>query len=302
MTSLLDFAQLNGSLQTVLQNRGLSGLDDTIGGAYKIALQGIAAARNESPQSKTTTRPSHSFEQVFAQLTPFVYPSNLDTNHPLAPIAGTGGLAFPYNPSISEGVSVKYDQIDLTHSNEGYYAYRGTDNVRITISDAVWTCDTFDNAVYALSVLHFLRSYSLMDFGRGRTGRPPSPMWFSAYGNYAFNRVPVLFEKADWSFPNDIDYVGVPEPNTPEFNSGYLETNRSVTGAYTWLPVKFTVSSISLIVQHTPRYWINFSLEDYYSGAMLARNGGSGTFHTTNTPEAAGNITPATIITTTLEN
>ena len=209
-------------------------------------------------------------------------------NHPLAPIVETLGLVFPYTPSISEKINIKYDSIDLTHSNENYYAYKSTDNVRINISNAVWTCDTFEHAVYALSVLHFFRSYQHMDFGAPRasarrpTGRPPAPMWFSAYGEYGFNRVPCLLESADWSFPNDVDYVGIPQPGTDEWQNRTIKTQRDGTSQYTWLPIKFEVASISLIVQHSPLYWINWSLEDYRSGAMVRRDsqrGGRGGFH-----------------------
>ncbi len=203
-------------------------------------------------------------------------------NHALAPIFETNGLIFPYNPIISEGINVNYDSVEVTHANEAYFVYKNTSNVRINISSAVWTCDTFDNAVYALSALHFFRTYSLMDFGmprgqgtgktRAPTGKPPSPMWFDAYGNYAFHRVPVLLEKSDWSFPNDIDYVGIPEFNTRQFLDRQLATRRTMEGKYTWLPLKFEVSSISLIVQHSPTYWLNFNLDDYRSGRMLSNN------------------------------
>ena len=198
------------------------------------------------------------------------------SQHALFPILMTGGLVFPYNPIISEGVNVNYDAVELTHANESFHVYRNTSNVRISIQNAVWTCDTFDNAVYALSVLHFFRTYSQMDFGKDQTGRPPSPMWFSAYGNYAFHRVPVLLEKADWSFPNDIDYVGIPEFDTDEYISRRLRFAKHGTGlnhAYTWLPMKFEVSSISLVVQHAPRFWSNWSLADYRSGDMLRKRG-----------------------------
>lgn len=192
-----------------------------------------------------------------------------DKEHALFPIFLTNGLVFPYNPNISENISVKYDAVELTHSNESYHVYRGTDNVRITISDAKWTCDTFDNAVYALSVIHFFRTYSQMDFGRGRSGRPPAPMWFSAYGNYAYHRVPVLLEKVDWSFPNDVDYVGIPEFGSPEYASRILKYERTNENQYTWLPMTFTVPSISLVVQHSPKFWTNWDLKAYRSGAML---------------------------------
>lgn len=205
-----------------------------------------------------------------------------DISHPLGPIVETLGLVFPYNPAISEKVSIKYDAIDLTHTNENYYSYKGTENVRINISQAKWTCDTFENAVYALSVLHFLRAYSHMDFGapgissRRPTGRPPAPMWFSAYGQYGFNRVPCLMESADWNWPNDIDYVGIPEPGTEEWKRRVIKTKKNVAGddQYTWMPIVFEVSSINLIVQHSPLHWINWNLEDFRSGNMLKRNGG----------------------------
>jgi hypothetical protein len=193
----------------------------------------------------------------------------------LWPTYMTGGLVFPYNPAISENVQVNYDAVELTHSNESYHFYKNTANVRISLTNCVWTCDTFDNAIYALSVIHFLRSYSNMDFGRQGSGRPPSPMWFSAYGNYAFNRVPVFLEKADWTFPNDVDYVGIPEPGSPEYMSRTMLTSRSPSsGSYTWLPMKFEVSAINLIVQHTPSFWLDWSLDEYRSGAMLKDRGG----------------------------
>ena len=198
-----------------------------------------------------------------------------DRTSALWPISMTNGLVFPYNPTISENVQVNYEAAEITHSNESYHFYKNTSNVRISLSNCMWTCDTFDNAIYAMAVLHFLRSYSNMDFGRSGTGRPPSPMWFSAYGNYAFNRVPVFMEKADWTFPNDIDYVGIPEPGSPEYISRTMLTSRNPSsGSYTWLPMKFEVSSISLIVQHTPNYWLNWSLQDYRDGTMLKNRKG----------------------------
>lgn len=201
--------------------------------------------------------------------------NNMDQTNALWPISMTNGLVFPYNPSISENVQVNYEAAEITHANESYHFYKNTSNVRISLSNCVWTCDTFDNAIYAMAVLHFLRSYSNMDFGRSGTGRPPSPMWFSAYGNYAFNRVPVFMEKADWTFPNDIDYVGIPEPGSPEYLSRTMLTSRTPSsGSYTWLPMKFEVASISLIVQHTPNYWLNWSLKDYRDGTMLKNRKG----------------------------
>lgn len=223
----------------------------------------------ESIQHGSASVFKNSAQRNAAVVNPANTQQNVVSKHALAPIFATNGLVFPYNPTISEAISVKYDAVELTHTNEAYHVYRGTDNVRINISDATWTCDTFDNALYALSALHFFRTYSQMDFGRGRTGRPPSPMWFSAYGNYAFHRVPVLMEKADWSFPPDVDYVGIPEFGTPEYQSRILKYDRDASTQYTWLPMIFKVSGISLVVQHSPTFWSNWNLDMFRSGELL---------------------------------
>ncbi len=213
-----------------------------------------------------------------------IYPPS----HPLYPLTLTNGLVFPYNPVISEGLSVAYDKLELTHTNESIHAYRNTENVRITLSDCIWTAETFDQAIYLLGVIHFFRSYTLMDYGstygrQGKTasGRPPSPMWFYAYGSYLYEQVPVLLEKVDWSFPNDVDYVGVPNPGSPAYVNQTLQyaTSQSFssflsqTGGYTWVPMKFTVGSIGLVVQHSVAYWKKtFNLDDFKAGRLVGRS------------------------------
>jgi hypothetical protein len=220
---------------------------------------------------------------------PSIYP----TTHPLYPLTQTGGVVFPYNPTITESISIKYDTTELTQTNESIHAYKGTDNVRITLSDCVWTSETFDQAIYTLAVIHFFRSYSLMDFGRGANspnsqpssspGRPPSPMWFSAYGNFMYYNIPVLIEKIDYTMPNDVDYVGVPNPGTDAYDNQQLSYFNGSVGNidysginvgtdYTWIPIKFSIGSIGMIVQHSVAYWTTeFSLDSFKAGLMIGR-------------------------------
>lgn len=227
-------------------------------------------------------------ESGLYQGAPSIYP----TNHPLYPLTQTGGLVFPYTPTITESIGIKYDTTELTQTNESIHAYKGTENVRITLSDCVWTSETFDQAIYTLAVIHFFRSYSLMDFGRGANtsngqpssgpGRPPSPMWFSAYGNFMYYNIPVLIEKIEYTMPNDVDYVGVPNPGTFNYDNQQLNYGNpqatdfsgiSISSDYTWIPIKFMIGSISMIVQHSIYYWTQeFSLSDFKSGALVGIN------------------------------
>jgi hypothetical protein len=204
--------------------------------------------------------------------------------HPLYPLFQTQGLVFPYNPIISEMLGVRYDTTELTHSNESIHAFKNTENVRLSLSDCVWSAETFDQAIYVLAVIHFFRSYVLMDFGRGTqapsrktgTGKPPSPMWFNAYGDYMYSQIPVLIERVDWTFPQDVDYVGVPNPGTDAYNNAQLSFAASADQAnaqgegYTWIPIKFTIGSITMVVQHSVRYWTQqFNLDDFKAGKLI---------------------------------
>lgn len=200
---------------------------------------------------------------------------------PLYPLTLTNGLVFPYNPTISESLGTRYDTTELIHANESIHTFKNNENVRITLSECIWTSETWDQAVYTLGVIHFFRSYRLMDFGQGKSGRPPSPMWFSAYGNYLYTNVPVLIERVEMAFPADIDYVGVPNPGTTSYQNQVLQYSTSAssgtsnslisqTGDFTWIPIKFTVSAISMVVQNSVQYWTQeFDLTMFKNGQLI---------------------------------
>lgn len=224
-------------------------------------------------------------------------------DHPLAPIFETKGLVFPITPKISESINISYDSVSIGQSNESFSVWKGTDNRSISISDIVFPCDTLVNARYALAALHFFRTYSMGDIGVGRSGRPPSPMWLSGFGPFVYRKVPCIMESVGFSISDsDSDLVPVPSPgrhcarDDAGFNQADAFLEREVTpdGAaetsyrnqiknlatywdktkidynkVNWLPVKFTIDSLSLKVQHSPMYWKDFSLAQFRTGKML---------------------------------
>ena len=261
--------------------------NDLVGQTLNYAERSLAQAM----ASATGLNFGYPIQQVSNYLMNGIAPSGrtiYPPGHPLYPLTLTNGLVFPYNPIISEALSVKYDTVEMTHTNEAVHTYKNTENVRITLSECVWTAETFDQAVYLLGVIHFFRSYRLMDYGStyGRTGKtatgkPPAPMWFYAYGSYLYEQVPVLVERVEYSFPNDVDYVGVPNPGTSAYISQTLQyaTGTSIssflsqTGGYTWVPMKFTIGSIGMVVQHSVGYWKKtFNLEDFKAGRLVGRS------------------------------
>ena len=246
-----------------------------------------------------------SINRAYARLKPFdfdVVKQEFGNDHALAPLNKTDGLVFPFLPSITETHSVSYDASSLVHTNEQYNTYRDTKNVEISLSNCIFTCDTIENAQYALAAIMFFRSYTKMDYGVTRadrsqpyspaTGRPPSPMWFSALGKFGYDNVPVILNGC--SIPTadpDIDLVAVPNPGAIDYNAAIddavtqsksLSTQQEyIRRAFsnldfnedtvTYLPMKFTIDSISLTVQHSPTYWKAFSLSEYRSGDMIRR-------------------------------
>lgn len=268
-------------------------------------LLGSGSSQDRNPTASPLAigsgeRASSRIEQVAARLVPF---DMSGLGGPLAPIAATGGLVFQYSPSISESIEVTYNSVgSLVHSNENYNVWSGTQNRKIGLGEVVFTADTEENAAYMIATIQFFRVFSLSDFGRGKTGRPPSPMWFSAYGRMMYEQVPVLLKGATLEFSNTVDYVRVPTagfarsstvatatgatsvrggalgPSIPSFvtdlqnSTNGLVQRSSESSDFVWVPAKLSVSGISLIVQHTPNYWKGtFSLEEFKSGGMLEK-------------------------------
>jgi len=250
---------INNILSTVNTNTLASGLNNV--------------APTSTQLSSTTN--SSALENNTPKLIPF---DVLPTTGPLAVIQQTGGLIFPYTPQISETVSIQYKGYDLTHSNESYNSYVKTDNAIISLGELTWTADTQENALYLLGVIHFFRSYSLMDFGRNKSGKPPSPMWFTAYGSSLYSKVPVLLEGYDFVLPPNVDYVPVTD----------------AMGGVNWVPMKFTISGIKLRVQHAPNYWLGtFDLAQFKLGKISFSTPTAGATSTSGATNAIGTAAQA---------
>ncbi len=222
--------------------------------------------------------------------------SSVPADDPMKPIYETGGLIFPIMPAVSETLQANYESQDIPQNNESFHVYKGTSNRTISLGNVVFPADTEEDARYALAAIHFFRSYSLSDFGVGKSGRPPSPMWFSGFGPYIYGKVPTIMTSAAINFSAaDMDMIPVPSPGGTGADTNQTaqvedkwDKSGSVTNRFTanlaterqtearkssldlnWLPAKVEISNIALTVQHSPMFWKGFNLTDYRSGKML---------------------------------
>jgi hypothetical protein len=229
-------------------------------------------------------------------------------NSILAPLKATGGVIFPYTPTIETNYKANYDVADLTHSNYRGYFYKNSyvDAVQIR---GMFTAQDTREASYLLAVIHFFRSVTKMFYGQDPAyrGSPPPLVYLTGMGQYQFNNHASVVSNFAYSLPNDVDYVRV-DPNnyglnmlaqkTPAFtgagdllsaikarltSAGGLPlggifqppikntVNQTVntTGNATYVPTKMEISLTLLPVQSRRQVSQQFSLKDFANGNQL---------------------------------
>ena len=180
------------------------------------------------------------------------------SNSVLSPLASTGGILFPYTPTISVSHSAQYSASAPTHSNYIQHSYNASAVDSISI-DAYFTANDPDEATYVLAVLHFLRSAYKMFFGNDRlAGTPPPVLRLSGHGSLNYNSIPVVLQQFAEIMPADRDYIEVP-------GSGTLVP--------TYIP--FT---LSLMPIYSKNQIGNFSLDSFARGDLIGNANGTGGF------------------------
>ena len=163
----------------------------------------------------------------------------------------TGGVVFPYLPSITVSTKANYNQIETIHSNYPFLAYKNSSVDEITI-EGVFTCENEYDAAYYLASTIFFKTATKMFFGQGaNAGNPPPICILNGYGANIFKNIPVVIKSTSINLPNDVNYIKC-----------------SKFGQASWVPVK---SNVSITVQpvYSRTSQRNFNLQSYASGKMV---------------------------------
>jgi len=135
------------------------------------------------------------------------HPTIYDSSPVLQPLANTGGIVFPYLPTINIAHSAAYQPIDTTHTNYPFYAYKSSQIDEIQITGKFTVADATE-ARYWIAVMHFLRTVTKMYFGQGpNLGNPPPICKLDGYGDFVYNSVSVVVKSFSINLPNDVDYI-----------------------------------------------------------------------------------------------
>lgn len=131
------------------------------------------------------------------------------------PLLGTkNGVLFPYTPSISMSYRANYEMVQGVQTNWAIPTYQQS-NVEMLTLRATFTANSQSEALYLLTVLHFLRSATKSHFGSDPlAGLPPPILYLNGYGEGMYNNVPVVISSVSYTLPPDVDYIDCGAPNS----------------------------------------------------------------------------------------
>ena len=215
----------------------------------------------------------------------------------LAPLLTTGGVIFPYTPSISVTHAARYSSQQLTHSNYTNYSYDGSEVQAITVTGDFTAQDNAE-AAYVLACLHFFRSATKMWFGgSSNVGNPPPMVFLNGYGAHYFPNVPCVITSFAHTMPADVDYIQAITVNSASVSTPIPTKNiKPGEGAMSQSQATPTSTSITtqkqqatmipttsqMVITLQPIYsrknvFNNFSLDEFAKGKLLG-DGNSGGF------------------------
>jgi hypothetical protein len=225
------------------------------GGASSQVSQGTSPSTNVN--SSATSAKARDWRVSISLADPKLF--GLDQTGAIqSPLAGTGGVIFPYIPQISVQYSARYNAQQLTHSNYNNYFYEGSDVNAITITGD-FTVQNIAEGQYLLAAIYFFRSATKMFFGgTENTGNPPPLVKLNGYGQHYFPDVSCVVTQFTHTMGPEVDYLEIPVPSSARTNTVRLPT----------------VSQISVIVQ--PIYsrknvHDNFNLTEFSRGQLITK-------------------------------
>lgn len=196
-------------------------------------------------------------------------------------LRNTNGMVWMTTPTISESHSVKYSSYEPAHGIVKFNNFEHTDNVILQITGDFFVNNATE-ATYLLAVITFLRTSTMVDFGKNATqaGTPPPILLFSGYGSLMYNDISVIIKNVNFTLQNDVDYIQVP------VNSGTQQTVssllKSISNYYTkssnqqdrvWVPSKLSIS-LTLEEQPTAQWTTDtFDLAAFKNGTLLTGGG-----------------------------
>ena len=183
-------------------------------------------------------------------------------NKAFAPLNKTGGLCFPYTPTILMSHSANYNTLQPVHTNYPFQIYENSQADDIVITGE-FPVESPDDAKYWIGAIHYLRTVTKMFYGEtsANAGSPPPMVRLNGYGDYIFNNVPVVIANFTVDLPADVDYIATA-----------LE-GADIEGATSWVPTNSQIS-VTLKPTFSRRRTSEFNLQKFVNGDYISGSEG----------------------------
>jgi hypothetical protein len=188
--------------------------------------------------------------------------SMFNKNDIMGPLIDTNGLVFPTNPTVLVSQEANYNSLHPVHTNYPFWAYQNSQVGQITIT-ANFPVQNSLEARYWIACIHYLRTVTKMNYGRGPgAGEPPPVVKFSGYGDYVFKNVPVVVTSFQFDMPQDVDYIST--GFTP-LGGTAVPDRGDVMDASAWAPTT-SLLTVSVVPQYSRRDVSTFDMKKFIKG------------------------------------
>jgi hypothetical protein len=185
----------------------------------------------------------------------------------MKPLQDTGGVVFPYTPSITVTNEASYESAQLTHSNYSNFFYKGSQISAISISSD-FTVQNKSEAEYLLAAVFFLRATTKMFYGQGKNvGNPPVIVYLNGYGSHYFPNVPCVVTSFSHNLPADTDYLPIVHENV--VSVGEFENYTQTHKTQTYIPTTSQITTVLQPIYSRSKLFNSYNLEDIANGSKL---------------------------------
>jgi hypothetical protein len=124
----------------------------------------------------------------------------------MEPLNMSGGVIFPYTPTVNITYQASYSSQKLTHSNQPAYFYDSSEVAAISIAGD-FSVQTDSDARYLLAVISFFRATTKMYFGESPSaGNPPPIVFLDGYGPNILDHISCVVMNFQQVLPAEVDY------------------------------------------------------------------------------------------------
>ena len=198
-------------------------------------------------------------------------PSVFERSELMKPLINTGGMMFPYTPTIILSHSANYNQVAPIHNNYPFFAYQNSQVDQLVITGQFYSQNGLE-ASYWVACLHYLRTVTKMQHGSDQDGRgnPPPVVELSGYGDYVFNKVPVIIANFTVDMPNEVDYIatGFNPIDFSDFGASIAEQKAGMSVGWAPSESQFTVTVQPIYSRSKVS---KFSYSDFVNGSNLGK-------------------------------